>query len=165
MRNSLLLGLLVFASNTFLSGPLTAAVEFDTKIPQLEFAAQELDAALNETGKTNLKVSLNITPDATSPEAFSIKISGAQIDVIGTDATGAMYGGIEVAEYLKLGLPIKNVTRKPFLENAESNSTFLWMHAVPPMMTRVMRHRKTSRTCGISKASGSRTRWPGTLSV
>ena len=62
MRNSLLIGLLVIASSTFLSGPLTAAVEFDTNIPQLEFAAQELDAALNETGKTNLKISLNINP-------------------------------------------------------------------------------------------------------
>ena len=118
MRNSLLIGLLVIASSTFLSGPLTAAVEFDANIPQLEFAAQELDAALNETGKTNLKISLSITPDATSPEAFSIKISGAQIDVIGTDATGAMYGGIEIAEYLKLGLPVKNVSRKPFVDKA-----------------------------------------------
>ena len=26
-----------------------------------------------------------------------------------------MYGGIEVAEFLKLGLPIANVQRKPFV--------------------------------------------------
>ena len=38
-----------------------------------------------------------------------------RVEVIGSDATGAMYGGIEVAEFLKLRLPISNVQRKPFV--------------------------------------------------
>lgn len=94
-----------------------AGVEHDAENPQLVFAAQELNAALKETGKEELRVTLEVEPDESSPEAFRIqRVDSNQIKIIGTDANGAMYGGIEVAEYLKLGLPISNVTRKPFLE-------------------------------------------------
>ncbi|MFC1652217.1 hypothetical protein ACFL3F_00715 [Planctomycetota bacterium] len=103
---------------SFLSGSLSAAVKYDASVPLLEFAAQELNAALRENdGGGGLHVTLIVRPDESSPEAFQIRSVGSdQVEITGSDATGAMYGGIEVAEYLKLGLPIKNVTRKPFLE-------------------------------------------------
>ncbi len=97
-------------------GGVTAAVEYDARSPQLAFAAREVNAALKETGKENLRVLLKITPDEASPEAYQIKTSGSGIAVIGADANGAMYGGIEVANYLKMGLPIENVSRQPFIE-------------------------------------------------
>jgi len=92
------------------------SIQHDAQIPQLTFAAQELEAALKVSKREDLQVSLVVTPDASSPEAYEIKTNGKQIEVIGADVSGAMYGGIEVAEYLKLGLPLSNVTRKPFVE-------------------------------------------------
>ena len=80
------------------------------------FAAQELKAALKETGQEELKVTLAVEPDETSPQSFRIQlIDPNQIMVIGTDANGAMYGGLELAENLKLGIPTANVSRKPYV--------------------------------------------------
>jgi hypothetical protein len=39
----------------------------------------------------------------------------AVVEVAGSDATGAMYGGLEVAELVRLGLPIKDQNRTPFI--------------------------------------------------
>ena len=95
---------------------LVAGVEYDSEIPQVVFAAQELKAALKETGQEELKVTLAVEPDETSPQSFRIQlIDPNQIMVIGTDANGAMYGGLELAENLKLGIPTANVSRKPYV--------------------------------------------------
>ncbi len=98
-------------------GRLAASVEYDATIPQLVFAAQELEGALKEAGRENLQVSLIIKPDEALPEAFHIQTVGpTQIRIIGTDATGAMYGGLEVADLLRLGFPIENQERAPFIK-------------------------------------------------
>lgn len=108
---------LVFVSCFLLPGYLTASVEYDAKIPQLAFAAQELEGALKESGLEDLEIMLSVKPDESKPEAFEIEKAGSTgIRVTGSDANGAMYGGLEVAEYLKLGLPIKNITRTPFIK-------------------------------------------------
>jgi hypothetical protein len=36
--------------------------------------------------------------------------------VIGTDATGAIYGGLEVADRLRMGLPVENQRCAPFIK-------------------------------------------------
>ena len=96
---------------------LAASVEYDTKIPQLVFAAQELEDALKEVERENLQVSLIVTPDEASPEAFQIRsIEPTEIEITGTDATGAMYGGLEVAGLLRLGLPIEESGTRPLCE-------------------------------------------------
>lgn len=100
----------------FLASRVLAVVTYDDTIPQLEFAAQELRAAQKEVGRENLNVVLTVKPNQAKPEAFEIRTGEGTITVVGSDASGAMYGGIEVAEYLKLGLPIVNVSRKPFIE-------------------------------------------------
>ena len=103
--------------NMLSSRTLAASVVHDARIPQLAFAAQELGDAIREAGRDDLKITLIVRPDEASPEAFQIQsLKPNQIQIIGTDANGAMYGGIEVAEFLKLGLPIKNVSRTPLLK-------------------------------------------------
>ena len=98
---------LVSFSVILVQGRLAAAVEYDTKLPQLAFAAEELESAFLETGRENLRVVLIVEPDQSSPEAFQIRSSGPnRVEVTGTDAKGAMYGGLEVADLLRLGLPI-----------------------------------------------------------
>ncbi len=97
-------------------GSLSAGVTFDASIPRVAFAAQEIEDALAEAGKANLKVTMSIKPDNASPEAFTIRTQGAnRISVVGTDASGAMYGGLEIADSLRLGLPIRDVQRTPFV--------------------------------------------------
>jgi hypothetical protein len=108
---------LLFALGTLLPGRLTASIEYDAQIPQLVFAAQELEGALTEAGQEDLQIRLIVKPDESSPEAFQIRSVGStQVEVSGSDATGAMYGGIEVADILRLGLPIENKELKPFVE-------------------------------------------------
>ena len=95
----------------------SARVEYDAGIPQMAFAAQELRRAFEETGKKDLQVTLTVQSDASSPEAFSIRrVGGKRIEVTGTDVTGAMYGGLEVADLLRLGLPIKDQEQRPFVK-------------------------------------------------
>ena len=101
---------------TLLPGRLSAQVKHDKMIPQVAFAAQELNAAIKETGREDVKISLIVKANQSSPEAYEIQTAGGNITVIGSDASGAMYGGIEVAEYLRLGLPVTNVSRKPFVK-------------------------------------------------
>jgi len=107
---------LLFVLGILLPGRFAVSVEYDARIPQLAFAAQELKDALKEARQENLQVSLIVKPDESSLEAFQIESVGPnQIKVIGSDATGAMYGGLEVADLLRLGLPIKNQDRAPFV--------------------------------------------------
>tara|TARA_R110002096_G_scaffold74283_18_gene176133 strand:- start:4034 stop:7000 length:2967 start_codon:yes stop_codon:yes gene_type:complete len=108
-------------------GLLAAAVEYDDHSPQLVFAAQEIEDAMRETGREDLRVTLVVKADEGSPEAFQIRrIGEGEIEVAGTDANGAMYGGIEVSEYLKLGLPIESVSRIPLVKERGLKMNIPW---------------------------------------
>jgi hypothetical protein len=97
-------------------GQLAAEVRYHETVPQVAFAAQEISDALGEAGRDALQVELRVEADATSPESFRIRRSGlAGVKVTGTDASGAMYGGLEVAERVRLGLPLENLERTPFV--------------------------------------------------
>lgn len=107
---------MVSALGLLLPGRLAAEVEYDTQNPQMAFAARELRAAFEETGRQDLQVALLIKPDPSTPEAFAIRSVGSdRIAVTGSDASGAMYGGLEVAERLRLGLTIEDQDQKPFV--------------------------------------------------
>ena len=124
--------LLIFAFVVILSTNLRANVDYDPLIPQLKFAAEEIEAALDEVGKENLKVVLVIRPDETSPESFRIEYNGTnEIWVIGTDASGTMYGGLEVAELLRLGLPIEKKEYTPFVEKRGIKFNIPWDARTP----------------------------------
>ena len=108
---------LLFVMGMVLPGRLEASVEYDAQIPQLAFAAQELTDALEEAGREDLQVALAVKPDESSPEAFQIRsVEPTRVEVTGSDATGAMYGGLEVADLIRLGLPMKDQDQEPFVE-------------------------------------------------
>jgi hypothetical protein len=123
---------LLFIIGTLLPDRLVAQVTYDKMIPQLVFAAQELNAAIKETRREDLKISLIVKADQSSPEAFQIRsLEANQIEVIGTDVTGAMYGGLEVADLIKLGLPIENQEQKPFIEKRGIKFNVPWDARTP----------------------------------
>ena len=91
-------------------------IDFDERIPQVAFAARELKDALIEAGREDLQVALVVRPDESSPESFKIQsIGSTRVMVTGTDATGTMYGGLELADRLRLGLPVTNQKLTPFV--------------------------------------------------
>lgn len=104
----------------------SASIEDDTRAPQLAFAEKEIKAAKEEAGRDDLKVTLTIKPDASSSEAYQITTNGNQITVTGSDANGAMYGGIEVANLLRLGLPIENMQREPLVKKRGLKVNIPW---------------------------------------
>ncbi|NJL18759.1 MAG: carbohydrate-binding family 6 protein [Bdellovibrionaceae bacterium] len=75
-----------------------------------------MESALNGA---DAEVVFEIRNDPSKPESFSIqKTGGDQIRIVGTDAAGAMYGGLEVAEELRIG-GLKAVTadeQKPAMD-------------------------------------------------
>lgn len=116
------------------AGPAASAadVEHDARVPQLAFAARELEAAMKEAGRDGLHVALTVRPDAASPEAFEIRPAGPdRVEVIGTDATGAMYGGLDVADGIRLGLPIAAKKRAPFVAKRGIKFNIPWDARTP----------------------------------
>jgi len=112
-----LLHSLSFILALLLPACVVASVEYDAQIPQLAFAAQELKDALQEAGRETLQVKLIVESDESSPESFQIRTAGPdEVVVSGSDANGAMYGGIEIAEFVRLRLPVRNVRRTPLVK-------------------------------------------------
>ncbi len=79
----------------------SAKVSYDIKSPQMQFAAKEINAALAARVE---QANIALTIDANSSlkaEGFSIIKEGTVIKVIGKDAAGAMYGGLDLAETIR----------------------------------------------------------------
>jgi hypothetical protein len=105
-------------------------------IPQLEFAASEIRAAAQikkiscnvfdlenfSLATQSIRVVLVVSNSPAKPESYfiSTKIDGAHTNyfVTGADAVGAMYGGLDIAEAIKLGTlaELKNGAHAPFVE-------------------------------------------------
>ena len=79
-------------------------IQYDDQIPQVSFAAAKVSDALKDAGIEDVVVRFQIKPDSGQPESFAIKRpDSSRIVITGTDAAGAMYGGLEVAEELRIG--------------------------------------------------------------
>jgi hypothetical protein len=84
-----------------------AALHYDQSIPQLQFAAGEIQSALRSLGSgsgTAAQIVLEVSSAKTStPQSYSIAKRGTAYTVSGSDAVGAMYGGLDIAEAIRLG--------------------------------------------------------------
>src|SRR5215469_3909049 len=83
----------------------------DPAMPQVAFAAGEIHEAYARRGETvaelpaaggeanacSLKIVLQVQAGP-KPQAYSIRRQGQNLTVSGSDAAGAMYGGLDVAE-------------------------------------------------------------------
>jgi hypothetical protein len=97
-------------------GAATAGVNLPPKAPTpVQFAADEIARAAG--GKRSaVEVSLEIQNDG-APQSYRIERDGAKLRVIGGDAVGAMYGGLDVAEAVRTGAlaDLKTGEHKPFI--------------------------------------------------
>lgn len=95
--------------------------------PKIEFAVKEIISACAEKGITvnlssagNARIIMEIEPDLNilKPEGFVISKVRNKIYMKGADAAGAMYGGLELAEQLKLyGINgIRETIQNPYME-------------------------------------------------
>lgn len=95
--------------------------------PMISFAIEELRAVLEEkemeartVADADADIVFHIQPETEGlkAEGFRIQKSGSTIQIIGYDEAGAMYGGLELAEQVKLsGLDgVDEMTRNPYME-------------------------------------------------
>ena len=123
---------LLLVSGLFMPGQILAKVKYNSNYPPAVFAAQELKEAMRDAGKDDLEVLLVVKDTGGGPEAFEIRIMNpGKVTVIGSDANGAMYGGLEVADLLRLALPIENVKRSPFVKKRGIKFNIPWDARTP----------------------------------
>ena len=102
-------------------------IHADLDIPQIAFAVEELEAAFQEIGKetrrvtgpeANVVISIGAEDGNLKTEGFSIEQAEGKIRVTGADAAGAMYGGLELAEQVRLYGPdqVKETLQNPYME-------------------------------------------------
>jgi hypothetical protein len=94
----LLLLLLLFA---FPSMALGFEVHNDAGAPG-QFAADEIQREAAVKGLA-LRVDIKVAPNDKAAQSYRIRREGLKLTVIGADAVGAMYGGLDIAEAIHLG--------------------------------------------------------------
>jgi hypothetical protein len=104
-----LVGLLVALSNPTGAANFSLANDPATGAPG-DFAAEEIRREAVAKGlseaddASTLHISLTVGNDReTVPQSYRIQRDGAKLTVIGADAIGAMYGGLDIAEAIRLG--------------------------------------------------------------
>jgi hypothetical protein len=83
-----------------------------------KFAEAEIQHSAKAKGlSSNLRVAIKVDNDAKSAQGYRIKRNGEAITVIGADAVGAMYGGLDIAEAIRNGTldSIQDSEHKPHI--------------------------------------------------
>jgi hypothetical protein len=115
LLSAMLMGVLPFR---FAQAAGAVKVAFAAENPAMRFAADEINrAALAAAGSNSFPdVSLQLETNL-GPQSYRIEQSTNTIRVIGGDAAGAMYGGLDVAEAIRLNTlsELKNSTHKPHI--------------------------------------------------
>ncbi|VGO22467.1 beta-N-acetylhexosaminidase family protein [Pontiella sulfatireligans] len=92
-----------------------AEIHAPVNVPQAEFAAQKLREAAPPAKIPNLKMRI----DPMLPEqGYAIRPANGGLTVIGGDARGLMYGGLELAERLRFGedVSVLSIENQPFIK-------------------------------------------------
>ncbi|MFO8013972.1 MAG: hypothetical protein R6X20_11795 [Phycisphaerae bacterium] len=103
----------------------SAVLDYDAADPRIAFAADEVRAALRKAGYAvdakdpAVRIAFSLNEPGLGPQAFRIRREGpGAIRVVGGDACGAMYGGLELAEQVALGGgldAVREMARKPYV--------------------------------------------------
>ena len=128
MNQSILLILVV----TFFLGcagrPNELTISSNIKDEKISFGIDEINLALKEKGillnttdsaGASIQIRVNAEAEGIKPGGFSIiKTSGNEMEVLASDAAGAMYGSLELAEQIKLfGIEgVAETSQNPYME-------------------------------------------------
>jgi hypothetical protein len=106
------LGLLLLASTVL--GHAGVSISPVDSAP-LRFAAAEIERAVTDTKRPAPDVTITVVAGAA--QSYRIERDGAKVRVIGGDATGAMYGGLDLAEAIRTGTfdALRNSDHKPHI--------------------------------------------------
>lgn len=134
LLNSFLLICLVFIMGSCQRNVVQLKLSFDSSSPQVSHGMDQLHE-LSLSGKirimdTNPDFEIMTTIDSVllSPEAFQIVIDNRLVNVIGGDATGLMYGLLDIREQLESGQKtITSKTETPHLPFRAIKFNLPWM--------------------------------------
>jgi hypothetical protein len=101
LANLLLFGLLASCTEA----PQKIQVESSVDSPQVSFAVEKLKKVGSDQIKLNNQLVINTVVDSVNlkPEAFKVELAENQVTVTGGDATGLMYGLLDLQEQLENG--------------------------------------------------------------
>ena len=87
-------------------------------LPQVQFALQQIKKSAVASGAGYEVENTRFVLDSTAlgEEAYQIELTGNEIVITAGDATGLMYGGLEVAEQLSLYGIVKKTEGNPYLQ-------------------------------------------------
>lgn len=102
-------------------------ISADLSNPRIQFAVDEIKAAFEgksielqvvESTKADIVFSLQTDNHDLKPEGFSIKKIANRIQVTGADGAGEMYGGLELAEQIRLFgfVGVQETLQNPYME-------------------------------------------------
>ncbi|AUP80499.1 carbohydrate-binding family 6 protein [Flavivirga eckloniae] len=100
-------------------------IEYDTAIPQVDFAVKDLTKALqlksyNISDQASFTIKFELEEKSSEKQGFNIeKISDSEIIIKSADVNGLMYGGLELAELVRIGEDIHAITKiedNPYIE-------------------------------------------------
>ena len=121
------LGLIITLVTACSTKSKTINIYAESEVPQIQFAVNELTNTLKNIGlhvlftdENSASIVIQITPetDGLKTEGFQLMVKKDTIKVVGNDAAGAMYGGLELAEQIKTGglVGVKDITLNPYME-------------------------------------------------
>lgn len=93
------------------------SVLFSEPLEPIKFGAQEIEKALEDrqyrvTNKPagGTRITLDLESGTLGPQCYQIRRTGpVRIRVVGSDAAGCMYGGLELAEKIRLGVKLEEI--------------------------------------------------------
>jgi hypothetical protein len=125
-RNTFKLAIFIIIITSCYSPKKSVTIFYNKENPRMQFAVDEIQNSLAESGMTiqfenersaDIVFRIHNDNNQLKEEGFSIEKSGKRIQVTGADDAGAMYGGLELAEQIRLyGLEwIKEITQNPYM--------------------------------------------------
>lgn len=102
------------------TAPSAKQIEYNRTSPMQSFAAAELKKALQGSAKGSVRLVTLRSDNTLQPEGFRIKPGKKQLTIEAVDDRGLLYGALEVAEQLVLGVSWSNIkpdTQNPFIRH------------------------------------------------
>lgn len=90
------------------------SITYDHKVPQLEFAAEEIQKSINEcSSPAQYAYALHIKKNSCDSGGYKITVDKDQVVIHSVDNNGLMYGGLDVAEQIKMNGKVVPTIEKP----------------------------------------------------